>query len=440
MIFSQHYTDRSRLQTGSRCQRKRWWNYHAGTSGIGLTKVRRSAPLVTGAAVHEGVASLLQNANALYIGGGDVDVLPPMIVEGAVKSAIEYFDKEVNLTGTGGGLDYTPDETFENVDPVIADACLQGWMYKQQMGLTEALVRLSAMRIIPNLIKEFEIVLVEKEMEIVLPNSGAIFQSRADGLMKRRTDGEQFALSLKTAAQWNKYKSDEMMIDSQGLTEPYVLEACGFGEVAGAQMIYLIKGREMWNAWEKRPETYNHLIRAWADRSGPTGVQWGWKYDWKDATTGKGRRLGQSFKPVYFFDEGSDAIKQWMELLATGQVQPEAGDPLGGWIMPQPIYRNQDAREEWMELADMVECEVQNKLVQIEHGADPLKLFPAPLDRIQCTSLGKCEYYDLCWGPKWKQQDPEVTGEWKPREPHHSGEKEMIENGTGTGTTDTATI
>ena len=92
-----HFTDRSRLQTGSRCQRKRWWQYHAGTKGIGLSKVRKSAPLVTGAAVREGFAHLLEM-------GGRIGA-----VDSAVDKALNYFDAELNVA-QGGGLDYTPDE------------------------------------------------------------------------------------------------------------------------------------------------------------------------------------------------------------------------------------------------------------------------------------------------------------------------------------------
>ena len=430
-----HFTDRSRLQTGSRCQRKRWWQYHAGTKGIGLSKVRKSAPLVTGAAVHEGFAHLLQFGGQAG-GWTNLPTVSSPIIEGAVTKALNYFDTELNVA-QGGGLDYTPDEPGQqdstqdqSPDQMAAvDNAQQQWLIAQQKGLVEALVRLSGIRIVPNLLRDFDVPLVEQEMAVRLPKSGAIFQSRADGLLRSKGTGEQYALSLKTVAQWSKWKDSEILVDAQGLTEPYVLEANGFGEVAGAQMIYLIKGREMWNSYERRPETYNHLIRAWADRSGAS-VEWAWKYNWTDPLTGRGRKLGSGYKPVYWFNE-PDGVRVWMEMLATGQVQPDiGGDPLGGWVMPTPIYRNQDQRQLWMDQADQAEVKVQEKLVQIAQGADPLKVFAPPLDRITCTALGRCECWDLCWGPEWKRrgiEGPEESGEWVVRKPHHSGEKEMVD-------------
>ena len=91
-----HFTDRSRLQTGSRCQRKRWWQYHAGTKGTGLSKVRRSAPLVTGAAVHEGFAHLLQFGGQAG-GWTNLPTVSSPIIEGAVTKALNYFDAELNV-------------------------------------------------------------------------------------------------------------------------------------------------------------------------------------------------------------------------------------------------------------------------------------------------------------------------------------------------------
>src|SRR5262245_7111256 len=51
-------TDRSRLKLGmQRCARARYLAYHAGPTGCGYTAKHESLPLVTGIAVHEGLAA-----------------------------------------------------------------------------------------------------------------------------------------------------------------------------------------------------------------------------------------------------------------------------------------------------------------------------------------------------------------------------------------------
>jgi hypothetical protein len=57
------YTDRSRIETGQRCLRRRWWEYHYQLPSMEVAGVQPAKPaleLSVGSAVHKGIENLLK--------------------------------------------------------------------------------------------------------------------------------------------------------------------------------------------------------------------------------------------------------------------------------------------------------------------------------------------------------------------------------------------
>jgi len=210
------YTDRSRYLESQRCLRARWLGYELGrdeSKGIagGITKAALSIPLSTGTYVHVGVTDLLLDAM--------IRPVTTDVIDSAALCAVNLYRTEA----TARGLDI---DTPSDVQETIAE----------QSALIEALIRAWALNRLPALLSEYEV--LEVEAEKVLPLTGSLeshnsyvesrsaiqFQSRADALLRTRTDGSLVVYSLKTAATWDDRKAREVLHDVQGLSEPAGVE------------------------------------------------------------------------------------------------------------------------------------------------------------------------------------------------------------------------
>lgn len=410
------YSSRSRKMEYQRCPRARLVGHH--NRGRIIVLSRMAIPLATGIHVHTGIGHLLVGSN----------------VEIAVKNAIDAYREEIETRG----LDYQEGE----------DA---GFVAYEQMALTEGLVRAYHHYQLPKLLAEYTVLEVERNddehMAVIHDAAGAPvnlrWRSRADALLQEKATDDLQILSLKTAASWDDRKDNENRHDDQGLSEVWAVETrlkrfhkvgrqAGEGLVTwGAEMMealvsapeppriqaikmeFLIKGSRNENPkGSKHYVTYNHLIRAWR-RLGvtPGDDAFAWRWEWKGPDTDdvgelrKHRLSPKVWKPFNVWEaEDIGGVKGWIEMLASGRVQPEAGDPFESLLVtPMPYFRQDDDMSDWFAQTVAIEEGIAQDVAAVDAVQEDLVVYRHELNRRfpqnkrACFWPSKCPFHKICF-------------------------------------------
>ncbi len=389
------YVDRTRIIEYQRCPRKRYWAFEY--QGKGIVPKALSIPLTTGTHVHAGADPLLRDAMV----GQELDI------EAAVAVGLDGYWRDV----TARRLDLEENE-------VAADVA------KEQAALTEALIRLFGMKVMPWLLEDgYKIVGVEIECEWEIA-PGLVMMGRPDAVMLHEPTGEIHLLSLKTKKRWDSRSDKANSHDDQGISEAVCFEASDPGQkVMAVVMPTLLKGERRKTSGQSCP-----LITGWRQENrGET--RYAWTYRWKDEFGNRTLAMngGSKWESFNAWDEPG-GIKWWMDLLATGDVQPEAGDPLAQSVMiPTPYYRQEADIESWKHQVTEQETEIALDVRWVESGEKKTGLDRNfPQYRHSCHYPGDCSYLDLCYGPPQMAEDPLATERFMWRIPHHEAELVQI--------------
>jgi len=421
-----YFSDRSRFLEFQKCPTSRYLAYSWG--GTGLRRVRATIPLVTGSAVHAGMASLLNQILKL----GDVPgVWAHVDVDGAVAAALEEYELEL----IGRGLDVELGEDAQ-------------WVTDEQRALIEGLVR--AYAVAPTglqaLLEQYRVLEVEREdvwegfTHAGLAEDGARidFQARADGLLQERGSADLYVLSFKTASSFDYRQEASNRHDVQGLSEAAVIER-GLratdpdARIMGIQMVYLIKGQRTQGEEGGRYVTQSSLIHPWR-KEGITEAEYAWRYKWAgpdvwpDSGKLRGHTLGKGWTRVDIWNDVG--VKSWVDMLASGTVQSELGDPFDGIVnMPLPYFRQDRDVQDWIEQAQNQEARV----IQDHQALEGVRVNQselmrsvvnalAPGYRRSCDWPSKCQFQEVCFGDSSMFTSPLSTGLYEIRRPHHDAE------------------
>lgn len=273
--MNRKYTDRSRIVTHQRCDRRRFLEYEEGPRGMGIQPSRTALPLLVGGAVHAGLAELLSGTqsmiNASPIGAFDWMADGARIEEAAVAAALAEF----NRSATAIELDHSEQQAMQPTqaaqafnEQVIAQARELGmpldglgegvareqalsefdrYLRAEQQALVEGLVRAYSRRRLQPLLEQFEVLEVEREgswklsewqrtndpVDVLTNDRGLIpykenvelwFMSRPDALLRERQSNELYLLSYKTTGAWDTRKARDIEHDMQGLSEGVEVE------------------------------------------------------------------------------------------------------------------------------------------------------------------------------------------------------------------------
>ncbi len=391
------YVDRTRIIQYRRCPRSRYWMTEY--QGIGIVPKALSIPLTTGTHVHAGADPLFRNAMA----GQELDI------EAAVAVGLDGYWRDV----TARGFDLEENEVAAEVA-------------KEQAALTEALIRLMGMKVVPWLLADgYKILAVELECEWEIA-PGLVMMGRPDAVMLHEPTEEIHLLSLKTKKSWDSRADKANSHDDQGISETVCFEAdnkeawekyteLGFNgrKVQAVVMPHLLKGDRRKDKVTGQYTQACPLIRGWRQENrGET--RHAHSYQWKDEFgTRKLAMNGGSKWESFNAWEQPGGVKWWMEQLATGTIQPEAGDPLAQSVMiPTPYYRQEADIESWKEQVRQQEIEIS---CHLELPLDTV----FPQYRHSCHYPGDCSYLDLCYGPPQMAEDPMATERFMWRIPHH---------------------
>ena len=320
-----HHSSRSATETYFDCPYKRYLHNHY--LGFGITPILRNVPLVTGSAVHTGVEIILKAVKkGLFTLGGDNS----RVVEFAVAKAKLAYTQSVGDAG------FKINEGFDD----------GGYLYNEQLALTEGLVRAYSIIEAPYILREYNVLSVEKDIPLSLaPLLELDYPARADAILQTKSDTRIYVYSLKTTKMWNERTQNSYRIDLQGVTElaavRQLLKGTKFeSQLGGVAYCFLVKGsfaqRES-GAWE----TDSPLIRGWR-YSTPTGMEYAHSFWYPNSHNASGKgRLGNGWSPFKVWSDYEGGVKAWVGDLANGVIQPDVPNPLIECVRsPLPSYRD----------------------------------------------------------------------------------------------------
>jgi len=403
------YTDRSRIETGEHCERKRYWQYHY--LGKGLEKVddlKLDARI--GTWTHWGIEQGLHlgdrmNAAECATGAG----------EGFIA------DCKGNL-GTSL-MDQPPQLQHDVIEGgQIVTALVYAWL------------RVKA----PRLLQDGEVLAIEKELTVdfsvataatvthpVLMNETIVrLMARPDIIWRRRQDGTIFIRNLKTVRKADDKWREKWALDMQTLSEPLAVdewlrrnvENTQPDDVCGGVIIDgLVTGEVLFDKYKQVFYHNNPLVYAWhqSDESvlGGSGIFYP-RYEYSCTAPhklgnghkcegGKLHRLGKGVTKVSVAERYPGGIISWIDNLIDND--PMLIDEM--LIELPPIIRSDYQIERWKRQVLPREVRINRDAARVnaalpdvraEHILDDT--FPMSTAGGNCLYPGKCMAYNLCHG------------------------------------------
>jgi hypothetical protein len=404
-----HYSSRSATECYLDCPYKRYLRYHY--LGYGITPILRNVPLTTGSAVHAGVETILKAIKkGLFTENGDNS----RVTEFAVSKA------KLAYKGIVGEAGFKINEGFDD----------GGYLYNEQLALTEGLVRAYTIVEAPYILREYNVLSVEKDIPLsIAPLLELDYPARADAILQAKVDNRIYVYSLKTTKMWNERTQSSYRIDLQGVTElaavRQLLKGTKFESMlGGVAYCFLVKGdfKQSENGdWE----TNSPLIRGWRSTT-PTGIDHAHSFWYPNShnTSGKGR-LPNSYSQFKVWNDYEGGVKAWIGSLANGEIQPDVPSPLIECVRsPLPSYR--DDHDLDRTLAEILGIE-RRVIIGVEELAKTTKKERRfeivtqyfPRNRRSCFWPTQCEFIPICHQGVKK---PLESG-YQLRVPHHEKER-----------------
>jgi len=366
------FISRSAILAFKACEYKGYLTYFYDDHGI--TSSQAVLDLLIGTVVHRGLQHLLEHCR-IHHPDGKFD---NQCIDEAVAKAKEVWTETLSnyeLALHSG--------EFDRLDEIIPE----------QECLFEGLIRGFAIKKLPGILEEYEILEVEKEEVFEDFSDLVTFLAKADGLFLRKSDNKLVILSIKTASQyldvterdilhdmqgvsewvcvkdrivknWKKYKEiknnqthyieleDELPSGELELIENYhwfeKFNSCP--EIYAVQYEYLIKGQRKQDPYgsgiykQNSFLVHSYKMESLMTLSGGNFSTSSDDYKWKSKGSG---RLPKGWSKIDIWNDVG--IKNWIEMLATGKIQSEEGDPFEEILITPPlVLRLPEELEEWL--------------------------------------------------------------------------------------------
>lgn len=438
--------DRSRIADREACPQRREYGYDyplgiaepqtdpteppPGHVVHGIQRVRKSVPLATGIAVHEGLSALatwFQNGWVTVTPDGTWNWTPKAIsphgispvdpITQAVNTSLDIYRDEVSTAGFGSGTGPT--------------SGTHSWIIQEQSAIIQALVRVGALRILPSILTSgHTVVSVESERVTWLGedrsnNTTFLYLSRADLEMYDPLNNQLYVINYKTAKSWDARDQDRLVVNLQTIGEPAALRASSMAppdlrsqypelshidpsaNVAGVQYIILLKGIEKYDQSRGHDVLYSHFTRAWTAINPSNGRP---IYTWRYYHTDSRRQILSKATGFHPFESYPGGTRQWIQDLSTGLITggDDAGDPLQeSIVMPAMCYMHPDRLHRWQR---------QTLRDEIRYHADQQAGEFSSQHSGSCgTGKWRCQFWKLCW----EGEQPEGNPDFEPRKPNH---------------------
>jgi hypothetical protein len=469
------YTDRSRVLAAHQCPRKRLLEYELPLGGSGgVVPIRLNMDLVVGSAFHRGVQSLLLSHH--------VESPVPTSVDDAVKDALEgagdwegYWPLVKSRGLVLGDKEDAGYVYYEQAS--LIEALIRGYA---AFVLPQLVSRFDVVEVEREDVGTFQ----GSDPDTVIK-----FGMRGDALLLEKDSNDLYILSLKTTKEWGKKVEDTYRHDMQGLSEIMVVEerlkewhdllntamtrsdvrhyestipswfihryATGaLPTVFGIKMEFALKGRKSEYPKGSGVWSYsNPLIRPWKKSDDLGGVeQYAFEYEYQDPMGGN-HRLGKGWRRVNIWED--IGVKAWVDKLSSESLQGlDPGRAIAGqFVLPMEYYRNEEDMKD-------LEAEIVGQEEEIQRGVgllrEALGEYPSGQetsasrlgsgassgdhrgDRLRqvlgkyfrkqtksCDWPTKCEYQEVCFGPREYTLNPLSSQLYQIRTPNHPIEREF---------------
>lgn len=482
-ISHKAFTSRSAVLSYKTCPYKRFLTYHIKDSGV--ISEKQSLDLLIGSVVHRGLQHLFEHCRKEHPDGNFEEAC----VDEAVEAAKELWQDKLSKQSL-----WLHSGEEDRLD----------WIIAEQECLWEGLIRAFAIYKLPGILEEYDILEVEHEEVSESFSPLVTFLGKADGLFLRKSDKKLVILSIKTTSEYADVTERDILHDMQGVSEWFLIQErintindlmFSIKKLRGTELQYSLEKEEeirehlyslgsdnllqfisdYQNANEgKAPQIfavqYEYLIKGkrkqWPNKSG-NYMQYSFlchplKLD-SVVQIAFGRGGAVTIDPAkYHWNWGSGAfpkgwdkediwndigIKSWIEMLATGLIQPELGHPFENILKtPDLVVRSEGEIEEWLVSTRFQEEWICNSLdtirdfkqdVEYDANQDSFtnlrnaiwKYFPKNTQSCHDYYGKDCQFVRHCHELE-SVEDMEAAGELIPRIPHHELEKqEFIEKG-----------
>lgn len=387
------FTSRSAILTYKTCHYKRLLQYHL--EGAGFTGGSYPLDLLIGTIVHRGVQHLMEHCRKDHPDG--------QFEDGCIDQAVNIARilwREILSTQSLG---------IHSIEEDRLD-----WIIAEQECLWEGLIRAFALRRLPQILDEYDILEVEKE-EISTTFSEIVqLNGKLDALLLRKHDQKLVIFSLKTASMYADVTARDIQHDMQGVSEwflvqerltrlynywlepaiyvdelkdlseglklhfEYCLADDATPKIFAVQYECILKGQRKQDPYNSgiykqqsficHPLKLDNMMPNISFSSGSLGVtispdEYKWKI--KSGNPGKGWRKCDIWEEI--------GIQPWIEMLALGDVQPEEGHPFDKiLITPDLIVRDEREINEWLVSTRFQEEEIKKHLSELEYSShDP---------------------------------------------------------------------
>lgn len=385
-----HLFSRSQMLLGQTCPKKREFAYH--WQGKGVESTLLSEDLALGTAVHAGLEELLQPFTKAWMGSVRVSNVQVDLASEVALAEMRALYAE--------GLEIQTAAVFFDLQSETAQL-----LAEEQANLAYGLVWTFGRRRLASLLERFEVVEVEPEIcwlvgslqgkqsiaDVVygtIPEIHIVMMSRPDAILRSREDGKLWTVSWKTAKRFDGGYVERFESDVQSLTEGLAVQA-KYGEApAGTLYTYFLKGDKTFDPETGAKRYTSPLVRPYCNWTGVGEPQYRGAYKWFDEM-GTEKRCGKGWERIDIWK--SFEIPEWLELLDSGAVQPEANrDWLGEAVVePEPRPFNPEYAERWRQKA----VQQEGDWIAILQG-DRM----ATQDETGCHVYNrKCTYYGVCW-------------------------------------------
>lgn len=311
------------------CPRRFYYRYLY--EGTGFDAKIPPLALAIGLTVHKGMEELLTTGN----------------VEAAVAALGKEWERVVAPGRGVPSLEYPLEE-----GAALAEGLVRGWYRSRFEAFME----------------EFEILMIEKEVEGLLA-SNVKLKGRADAVIRSKRDGRVYVLNWKTTSNPNDWTS-QWEHDVQMWTEALLMEDVLGEKVPGVIVEGLSKGVY------REGMTHSPLI-------------YGWKLDTARGTiySGKYMRFTKDLPWVKFPVWREKDVESWVNWLPMEIVSEQ-------FVRSQPIMKNDDVVQEWIRQVVRRETDIEYILGSGAYGSqDHLDFFWQNWKKLNCQ---RCIYEGVC--------------------------------------------